>query len=39
MAGKSSLEDLEKWILREGAPAVRSGRQELLENILNSYVV
>jgi xylose isomerase len=39
MAGKTSLEDLGKWILREGAPVVRSGRQELLENILNSYLV
>jgi xylose isomerase len=39
MAGKTGLEDLETWILREGAPVVRSGRQELLENILNSYIV
>ncbi len=39
MAGKTSLEDLEKWIVREGTPVVRSGRQELLENILNSYIV
>ena len=39
MAGKTGLEDLETWILREGAPVLRSGRQELLENILNSYLV
>lgn len=39
IAGDAGLEDLEKWIIREGSPVVQSGRQEMLENILNSYIV
>ncbi len=38
MSGQIGLEELEKWILNEGAPALKSGRQEMLENILNSYI-
>jgi xylose isomerase len=38
MSGKIGLEELEKWILKEGAPVLKSGRQEMLENILNSYI-
>lgn len=37
--GKIGLEELEKWILKEGKPTATSGRQEMLENILNSYIV
>ena len=38
MSGKAGLLDAEKWILAEGKPTVQSGRQEMLENILNSYI-
>jgi len=38
MSGKAGLEDAEKWVLQQGAPVVQSGRQEMLENILNSYL-
>ncbi len=38
MSGKVDLEEIEKWILKEGKPELESGRQEMLENILNSYI-
>jgi xylose isomerase len=38
MAGKIGLADIEKWILKNDKPVLESGRQELLENILNSYI-
>jgi xylose isomerase len=38
MSGKIGLKELEKWIIKEGAPVLKSGRQEMLENILNSYI-
>jgi xylose isomerase len=38
MSGQVGFEDLEKWIVKEGQPALKSGRQEMLENILNSYI-
>lgn len=38
MSKKVGFEDLEKWILKEGKPTLASGRQELFENILNSYI-
>lgn len=39
MSGNIGLEDAEKWILENGAPTIASGRQELLENIVNSYLI
>ncbi len=36
--GQASFEDMEKFILANGEPAIRSGRQEMLENILNDYI-
>jgi xylose isomerase len=36
--GAMSFEKLEAYTLENGEPAVQSGRQELLENILNQYV-
>jgi xylose isomerase len=39
MSGKIGLSDLEKWALKEGSPDLASGRQEMLENILNSYIL
>ena len=38
-SGKVGFEDLEKWIIKEGKPELESGRQEMLENILNSYIL
>ena len=38
MAGKVGLEDVEKWVRSQDRPALQSGRQEMLENILNSYI-
>jgi xylose isomerase len=39
MSGRANLKDLEKWILQNDKPVLKSGRQELLENIINSYIV
>lgn len=36
--GKLSLEDLRKYALDNGEPAVKSGRQEYMENIINRYI-
>lgn len=36
--GKVTLEDAEKWILENGLPSPISGRQEMLENLLNDYL-
>ena len=38
-AGKLSLEDLRDIAAAEGEPEVRSGKQEMLENILNNLYV
>ncbi len=37
--GKSSFDKLEKIILDKGEPELKSGRQEMLENIINQYIV
>jgi len=39
MSGKVGLEDLEKHIIKEGMPVLKSARQEMLENILNTYIL
>jgi len=36
--GKLSLEDLRAFAIANGEPAVRSGKQEYLENIINHYI-
>ncbi|OGU28113.1 MAG: xylose isomerase [Ignavibacteria bacterium GWA2_54_16] len=38
MTRKAGFEEAEQWILRNGNPVPRSGRQELLENLINSYI-
>ena len=38
-SGKAGLRDLEEFVLAHGEPKRRSGRQELLENILNRYII
>ena len=37
-ARASSLADLERWLRKQGEPKLKSGRQEMLENLLNSYL-
>ena len=37
-AGKMNFTDLEKFTLENGEPELRSGRVELVENILNDYI-
>jgi xylose isomerase len=39
MKGTAGFEDMEKYILDNGLPAMTSGRQEMLENIINSYMI
>jgi xylose isomerase len=36
--GKLSLEDLRTYAIEKGEPAVKSGKQEYLENIINRYI-
>jgi len=36
--GKLSLEDLRSFAIENGEPAVKSGRQEYLENIINRFI-
>src|SRR5690606_1127920 len=36
--GKLSLEDLRSYAIEKGEPTVVSGKQELLENIINRYI-
>jgi xylose isomerase len=36
--GKLSLEDLGNYAIEKGEPAVKSGKQEYLENIINRYI-
>jgi xylose isomerase len=38
ITGRASLEDLEAHALESGEPEKSSGRQEMLENILNEYI-
>jgi len=37
-SGKAGFEELEAYTLKNGEPEVKSGRQELAENILNEYI-
>ena len=36
--GKLSLEDLRSYAIENGEPAVKSGKQEFLENIINRFI-
>lgn len=37
-ARKVGFEELEKYTLEHGEPNIKSGRQELIENVLNEYI-
>ena len=39
LGGRMSLRALEEWAHQRGEPARVSGRQELLENVLNGYIL
>ena len=36
--GKVGFDELEQYALKKGEPKVQSGRQEMLENLLNDYI-
>jgi xylose isomerase len=36
--GKATFTQMETYTLKNGEPKIQSGRQELLENILNEYI-
>lgn len=38
-AGEVGLEDLEEYTLKNGEPQMQSGKQELLENLINQYLI
>ncbi len=38
MAGRVGFEELEKWTADHDLPLLQSGRQEMLENMLNNYI-
>jgi xylose isomerase len=38
MRGQETFESLEQYVLQQGDPAFKSGRQEMLESILHTYV-
>jgi xylose isomerase len=38
IGGRSSFDKLEKIVLKNGDPSQKSGRQEMLENIINQYI-
>ena len=38
-ARQGRFEELEAYTLEHGEPEVQSGRQELIENILNEYII
>ncbi len=39
MSSETSLEELEQFILDNGEPTLKSGRQEYLEQVINSYIL
>jgi len=39
MSGKVGLDEIDKWVMSANKPVVQSARQEMLENILNSYIL
>jgi xylose isomerase len=38
LSGKATLPELEDWAAKSGEPKPRSGREEMLENVLNDYL-
>lgn len=38
MNGETDFDELEAWVLKKGEPRLTSGRQEYLENLINTYL-
>ena len=38
ISGKTSFAELERYVHKNGEPEKRSGREEMLENLINSYI-
>jgi xylose isomerase len=38
MSGKVGMEEVDTWVRKEKNPVLQSARQEMLENIINSYI-
>lgn len=38
MSGEAGMEEVERWVRDQNAPVLQSARQEMLENIINSYI-
>jgi xylose isomerase len=38
MSGKVGLNEIEEWAVKQSNPVLESGRQEMLENIINAYI-
>jgi xylose isomerase len=38
LSGKVGMEEVDKWVRNEKNPVLQSARQEMLENIINSYI-
>ncbi|MEC7227385.1 MAG: xylose isomerase, partial [Candidatus Latescibacterota bacterium] len=38
MQGKATMAEMERYVIKHGEPAKRSGREEMIENIINTYV-
>lgn len=38
LSGEADFDELEAWVLEKGEPALTSGRQEYLENLVNTYL-
>ena len=38
MNGQTTFAELERYVHKNGEPEIRSGREEMLENIINSYI-
>jgi xylose isomerase len=38
MSGKTDLQAIDQWIMSNDKPVTPSARQEMLENLLNSYI-
>jgi xylose isomerase len=38
LGGKTDFDELEAWVLEKGEPRPISGRQEYLENLINTYL-
>ena len=38
MQGKATMNEMERYVIKHGEPSKRSGREEMIENIINTYI-